>query len=223
MAAQATAKQKEAEALLQAKIDADLEKRAVGLVVLPPPSPAKQKTKTPKTADVAPDYDGVSQASGASKGTKRRRKQCHAERATEVEDLSHRLRVFEESFEKVATSASAKKPSGYSSEDDTRPHKSPDSELRSIVLAVQRGLRKTRTTLESKKKDDLANKVCALLTKDGDAGLYTPIKPRKSPRRMSPSSVGSMASGHPGPTGTWVHRGVIRTKECFQRTLGFIW
>ena len=39
-----------------------------------------------KTADVAPDDDGVSQAPGAPKGAKRRRK--HAERATKVEDLS---------------------------------------------------------------------------------------------------------------------------------------
>ena len=77
MAAQATAKQKEAEALLQAKIDAEVEKRTLGLVVLPPPSPAKPKTKTAKTADVAPEDDGVSQASGAPKGAKRRRK--HAE------------------------------------------------------------------------------------------------------------------------------------------------
>ena len=44
----------------QAKIDAELEKRTLGLVVLPPPSPAKPKTKTAKTADVAPDDDGVS-------------------------------------------------------------------------------------------------------------------------------------------------------------------
>ena len=54
--------------------------------------------------------------------------------------------------------------------------------------------------LESKKKDNLTNKVCALPTKDGDAGLYTSIKPRRptSPRRTSPSSAGSMASGNPG-------------------------
>ena len=132
-----------------------------------------------KTADVAPDDDGVSQAPGASKGAKRRRK--HAERAMEVADLCNRLHVFEEAFEKVAKAASAKKPSGYSSEDDTRPNKSPDSELRSVVNAVQRGLRKARTTMEPKKKDDLAKKVCALLTKDGDAGPYTPLKPRRSP------------------------------------------
>ena len=175
-----------------------MEKRTLGLVVLPPPSPAKPKTKTVKTADAAPDDDGVSQASGASKGAKRRRK--HAERATEVEGLSHRLQVFEEAFEKVDKATSAKKPSGYASEDDIRPNKSPDSELRSIVLAIQRELRKTDTTLESKKKDDLAKKVCALLTKDGDAGPYTPIKPRRSPRRTSPSSVGSMVSGHPRPS-----------------------
>ena len=48
MAAQAAAKHKEAEALIQAKIDAKVEKRALGLVVLPLPS------KTVKTADVAP-------------------------------------------------------------------------------------------------------------------------------------------------------------------------
>ena len=65
---------------------------------------------------------------------------------------------------------------------------------------VQHGLRKTRTTLASKTKGDLANKVCALLLKDGDAGLYTPIKPRRSPRRTSPSSVGSMMIGHLGPS-----------------------
>ena len=70
MAAQAATKQKEAEALLQAKIDAEVEKRTLGLmiIVFPPPSPAKPKTKTAKTADVAPDDDGVSRASGASKG-----------------------------------------------------------------------------------------------------------------------------------------------------------
>ena len=89
--------------------------------MLPPPSPAKPKTKTVKAVDGAPDDDGVSQAPGAPKGAKRRRK--HDERAAEVEGLSHRLRVFEEAFEKVAKggskAASAKKPSGYSSEDDT--------------------------------------------------------------------------------------------------------
>ena len=99
----------------------------MGLTVLPSPSPAKPKPKTAKTANVAPDDDRVSQASGASKGAKRRRK--HAKRATEVEDLSHRLHVFKEAFEKVAKAAVAKKPGGYSSEDDTRPHKSPGSEL----------------------------------------------------------------------------------------------
>ena len=107
-----------------------------------------------------------------------------------MEGLSHRCHVLEEAFEKVVKAASAKKPSGYASEDDTRPNKSPDSELRSIVLAIQRGLRKAVTTLESKKKDDLANKVCTILTKGDDAGPYTPAKPRRSPRRTSPSSVG---------------------------------
>ena len=95
--------------------------------------------------------------------------------------------------------SSTKKPSGCASEDDTRPHKSPDSALRSVVLAVQRGLRKAHTKVESKKKGDLATKVCALLTTKGAAGLYTPIKLRRSPRRASPSSVGSTASGHTGP------------------------
>ena len=89
MAAQAAAKQQEAEVLIQAKIDAEVAKRTSGLVVKPLPSPVKQKPKTVKTADVAPeDDDGVSQVSGASKGAKRRRK--HAERAHEVEGLSHR-------------------------------------------------------------------------------------------------------------------------------------
>ena len=40
MAAQATAKQNEAGALMQTKIDAEVEKRTSGLVVRPPPSPA---------------------------------------------------------------------------------------------------------------------------------------------------------------------------------------
>ena len=163
------------------------------------PSPAKPKTKTAKTADMAPDGDGVLLASGASKGAKHQKR--HAERATEMADLCGRLHVFEEAFEKVAKAAATKKPSGYSSEDDTRPNKLPDSELRSVVNAVQHGLRKARTSMEPKKEDDLSNKlnkVCALLTKDGDAGLYTPTKPRRSPRGASPKSVGSMASGHPG-------------------------
>ena len=75
MVAQAETKQKEAEAVLQAKIDAEVEKRSNGLVVLPPPSPAKPKAKTVKAADVAPD-DGVSLGSGASKGAKRQKKTC---------------------------------------------------------------------------------------------------------------------------------------------------
>ena len=89
MAAQAATKQKEAEALIQAKIDAEVEKRTQALIVLPPPSPAKPKTKTATTADVAPDDDGVSLASGASKGAKPRKR--HAERASEVADLCDRL------------------------------------------------------------------------------------------------------------------------------------
>ena len=109
MAAQAAAKQKEAEARIQAQIDAEVAKRTAGLALKPPPSSAPPKPKTVKTADVAPEDDGVSRGSGASKGAKRRRK--HAERATEVEGLSHRLQVFEEAFEKVAKAASTKKPS----------------------------------------------------------------------------------------------------------------
>jgi hypothetical protein len=77
MAAQATAKQKEAEQLIQAKIDAEVEKRTSGLVVKPPLPLVKPKPKTVEIADVAPEEisdDGVSRASGASKGAKRRRK-----------------------------------------------------------------------------------------------------------------------------------------------------
>ena len=116
-----------------------------------------------------------------------------------MEGLSHRCQILEDAFEKVVKAASTKKPSGYVSEDDTRPNKSPESELRNIVLAIQRGLRKEDKALEPNETGDLAKKVCALLRKDDDAGLYTPTKPRRSPRRTSPTSVGSMASGHPGP------------------------
>ena len=38
-----------------------------------------------------------------------------------------------------------------------------------------------------------------LLTKDNDAGPYTPIKLRRSPHRTSPSSVGSVVSNNLGP------------------------
>ena len=94
--------------MLQAEIEADVDKRTFGLVVLPPPSMPKPKTKTVKTADVAPEDDGVSQASGSLKGAKRRRK--HAERATEVEGLSHRFHVFEEAFKGPATSSGHRNP-----------------------------------------------------------------------------------------------------------------
>ena len=197
MAAQAAAKQKEAETALQARIDAEVEKRTSGLVVKPPLPLVKPKPKTVKIADEAPEEisdDGVSQASGASKGAKRRRR--HAERAQEMAGLSNRCHVLEEAFEKVVKAASSRKTCGYASEDDTRPNKSPDSELRSVVLAVQRGLREKNAAVESKKKDDLAKKVCALFD---DAGPYTPAKPRRNPRRASPASVGSMASGVPAP------------------------
>ena len=95
MVVQAATKQREAEALIQAKIDAEVEKRTQGLALLPPPSLAKPKTKTAKTADLAPD-DGVSLTSGAPKGAKRRKK--HADRADEVAELCGRLTVFEEAF-----------------------------------------------------------------------------------------------------------------------------
>ena len=54
MATHAAAKQKEAEAVLNAKIDGEVEKTTKDLVVLPPPSLAKLRTKTTKTTDVAP-------------------------------------------------------------------------------------------------------------------------------------------------------------------------
>ena len=162
MADQAQAKQKAVEAAIQAKIDAEVEKRTKDLAVLPPPFPAKPKAKTAKAAGVAPDLDGdrVSVVSGASKGAKRRRR--HAERAV----LAARLTVFEEAFEKVAAAATKKKPNGYASEDDTRPSKSPDSELRNVIYnVVQRGLQKANAK-ERKTSGDLANKVCELLNKD---------------------------------------------------------
>ena len=220
MVAQAATKQKdpEAEAVLQAKIDAEVEKRTQGLAMLPPPSPAKPKTKTAKTADVAPD-DGVSLASGASKGAKRWKLKKHAERAEKVAELCDRLTVFEEGFEKVARAAATKKPSGYSSEDDTRPNKSPDSELRSVVNAVQRGLRKAHA-MELKKKGDLVNNICALLTKDGGAGHYTPTQPRRSPRRASPQSAGSIY-GHKRPI-RFHEDGIIGTEERIQGALGLL-
>ena len=63
MAAQAAAKQKEAEAIIQAQIDAEVAKRTAGLALKPSPSSAPPKPKTVKTADVAPEYDGVSRGS----------------------------------------------------------------------------------------------------------------------------------------------------------------
>ena len=72
-------------------------------------------------------------------------------------ELCHSLAVFEEAFEKVVRATTAKKPIRYSSEDDTRPNKTPDSELRSDNSTAQRGLRKARAK-EPKRTDDLANK-----------------------------------------------------------------
>ena len=147
---------------------------------------------------MAPDGDGISLTSGVPKGENRRKN--HAERADGVSELCDRLAVYEEAFDKVAGAATAKKPSGYSSEDDIRPNKSPDSELRSVINEAQRGPRKARAK-EPKKTDGLANKVCALLTmaKEGDTGEYTPTKPRRPPRRVSPQSAGS--KGTSGPAG----------------------
>ena len=149
---------------------------------------------------MAPDLnnDGGSLLSGASKGRAKCRKK-HAERAEEVAELSDRLTVFEEAFDKVAAAATKKTPSGYSSEDDTRPNKSPDSELRSVINAVQRGLRKARAK-EPRRSDDLANKVCALLNKDSSPVKYTQTTPRRSPWRTPPRSVGSMDTR--GPSGS---------------------
>ena len=45
MAAQAATKQKEAEAILKAKVVAEVEKGTNDLTVLPPPAPAKPQTK----------------------------------------------------------------------------------------------------------------------------------------------------------------------------------
>ena len=66
MVAQAATSKKEAEALIQDKTAAEVEKRTLGLTVLPPPSPAKPKTKTANTADVALDdgFVGVRSVEG---------------------------------------------------------------------------------------------------------------------------------------------------------------
>ena len=90
MAAQAQTKQKAAEAAIQAKIDAEVEKRTKDLPGQTPSLPALTKSQPMKTEDVAPD-DGVLQASGRSKGAERWKK--HAERADEVEALAERLAV----------------------------------------------------------------------------------------------------------------------------------
>ena len=73
---------------------------------MPPPFPAKPKTKTAKAAaaDVArapdDDRDGVRWRQERPRGAKRRKQ--HAERATEVGDLCGRPQVPEEAFEKAA-------------------------------------------------------------------------------------------------------------------------
>ena len=144
-----------------------MEKRTNDLVVLPPPSPAKPNPKTAKTADVAPDPDddGVSVVSGGEAGR-------HAEGADEVNALADRLTVFEEAFDTVAAAATKNKPSGYVSEDNTHPDKSPNSELRHVITAVQRGLQKSNAT-EAKTSGDLANTVCE----------RTAVKKKKWPMR----------------------------------------
>ena len=160
--------------------------------------PTTTKVQPAKADDVAPD-DGVLQAPGASRGVKRRRK--HAERAAEVEDLvlAGRLAVFEEAFEKVAQVAAKKNTSGYASEDNTRQSKSPDSELRNIIVAVQQGLQ-TAATKDPKKSGALANNICTLLKGDAvtlvkytlatpggpsDVSIRTVSSGRKSLRRAS--------------------------------------
>ena len=110
--------------------------------------------------------------------------------------LADCLTVFEEAFDKVAAAATKKKPSGYSSEDDTRPNKSPDFELRNGITAVQRGLRRA-SAKKTQLSGDLAIKVCALLNKDASPVKYTFNTPRRSPRRTSPQNVGSMVTRGP--------------------------
>ena len=98
MAAQAETKQKAAEAALQAKIDAEVEKRTKYLAVLVRCyhlHPRLSQKPTPRRL-LAPDPDDArgSVASGAPKGAKRLRK--HAERAEEVAALADRFTAFEE-------------------------------------------------------------------------------------------------------------------------------
>ena len=139
MAAQAQTKQTAAEAAIQPKTDAEVAKRTNGLPVHKPSSPAKTKGQPTKTDDVAPNDDGFAGAGRLEKfeGAKRRKK--HAERAGEVAVLAGPLAVFEDAFEQVTRVAAMKKSSGYASEDsdDTRPSKSPDSELCIAIAAVQ--------------------------------------------------------------------------------------
>ena len=114
-----------------------------------------------------------------------------------MEGLSHRCHVLKEAFEKVVKAVSTRKACGYASEDDMRLNKSLDSELHSIVLAIQHGLCKKNTALEPKKTDNLAKEVCTLFD---DAGPYIPAKLWQSPCRASPVSVGSMVSSMLGPS-----------------------
>ena len=86
----------------------------------------------------------------------RRRKQ-HAERAGEV-GLAERLAVFEDAFGKVTRVAAKKKSSAYASEHETRVSRSPDSELREVIYAVQHELR-SAAMKNPTKFGALANKV----------------------------------------------------------------
>ena len=131
--------------------------------------------------------------SGGSKGAKRRKK--HAERAEEVQVLADCLAVFEDAliFDKFTQVAAKKKTSGCASEDVTCPSRSPDSELGSVIDAVQQRLR-AAAARNPKKSGGLANKVCVILKGDASPVKCTLASPRRS-ERMSSSSVGNMDTG----------------------------
>ena len=119
MAAQAATKHKEAEALIQAKIDAELEKKKLGLV--------KPKNKTANIADVAPDDDGVLLASGMSKWARNMRSA-----GRNMLNEHRKWRIFVTAFtcsrkhlrKWLHQRLQRSQVHGYSSEDDTRPNTS---------------------------------------------------------------------------------------------------
>ena len=88
-------------------------------------------------------------------------------------------------YVRTRQAAAKNKSSRYASEDDTRPSESPDSELRKVITAVQRGIRglQMANAKEPKTSEDLANTGCALLNKDLSPVKYTLTAPRRSPRR----------------------------------------